>query len=81
MTKRKYDAYTLWVNWRNLGWQPAFTINQGVHWSPIEIIEDWLEARGYYDNPRSYWQRGKTWMIKPDGQMPANAIRERGTNQ
>ena len=77
MTKRKHEAYTLWMKWRNAGWRPELTVSQTSHWSPIEIIKDWLEARGWLDSPSSVWQQGKTWMIKPDGEIPADAMRER----
>ena len=75
MSKRKHKAYTLWMKWQGLGWTPEFTIHEDHgHWSPIEIIKEWLEARGYLDNPNSYWQQGKTWMIKPLGEKPAELL-------
>lgn len=71
---RTYKAYTLWMKWRNVGWKPEFTITEGypsAH-SPIEIIEHLMASRYALGG---YFIRGKTWMIKPEGQEPAERTR------
>ena len=72
---RTYKAYTLWMKWRNVGWKPQFTVeHEGSHSpSPLEVIEYWMGRRYSHD----YWERGKTWMIKPKGQEPAELLRLR----
>lgn len=64
----KFEAYTLWVKFRKDKWRPALTIKteeDGLWYSPIEMIEDFMDRFG------GYWQRGETWMIKPEGEIPA----------
>lgn len=66
-TKRKHKAYTLWQKWRNTGWKPAFTVREeSEFFNPIYIIEKYM--KGW---PPNFWIRGKTWMIKPEGEVPA----------
>ena len=68
----KYDAYTLWVKYRNVGWRPVITAKTGGRGtiSPYSFLNSW--AKGAYDG-LDYYKRGKTWMIKPEGQKPAGA--------
>lgn len=75
MTERKYKAYTLWLKFRNRGWMPKFTVEEGRRGfgpNPKEVISQWMILWELND----YWKRGKTWMILPKGQKPA-AIQEK----
>lgn len=80
MSNRKYAAFTLWRKWRDLGWRPHFTVESSAGTrhigdiSPREVIEDWMASR-FHHSPNSYWERGKTWIIKPEGQKPAGLKR------
>jgi len=78
MSKHKNISFTLWRKWRNLGWRPHFTVevmqNGATDSSPTGIIEDWMAVR-FPGGRNSYWKRGKTWMIKPKGQEPAELNR------
>ena len=72
----KYDEYTLWVKFRTTGWVALITAKKaGRGWlSPYSFLLNY--AKRVYTN-LEYYQQGKTWMIKPAGQMPAGAVRER----
>ena len=72
---RTYKAYTLWMKGRNVGWRAEFTVQveHSDSTSPLEIIERWMGAYSL----NGYWDRGKTWMIKPKGQEPAEFARAR----
>ncbi len=69
----KYDEYTLWVKFRNTGWIALITAKktEPVYLSPYSFLSDFAE-RVYKDN--SYYQRGRTWMVKPEGQKPADLL-------
>ena len=72
MTDRKHITYALWMKFRNTDWGIYFKVsNASNRWpSPIWIIEKWMEDRGYLDND-AYWERGRNWMILPEGKKPA----------
>ena len=66
-----YKAYTLWMKWKNTGWHQYFTVkaHQGTYKAnPIYIINSWMKRERLMI---AYWKRGETWMIKPEGQSPA----------
>lgn len=70
MTARKYKSYSLWLKWREQGWQVEVTCLD-VPWpatNPIRVLE--VLADSYSHN---YWKRGKTWMILPEGSRPKGA--------
>lgn len=72
--RRKHNAYTLWMKWRGIGWRQEFTITEHRgSWSSLEVLEHWM---GRFSGSGSYFQRGKTWMIKPEGQKPAELLRQ-----
>jgi hypothetical protein len=77
MTARKYQAYTLWMKFRNTGWIPKFTVETGRdQWpSPHEVIESWIKRRYTPEGSNGYWIRGKTWMILPNVKVPAELAR------
>ena len=72
----KYNAYTLWVKYRNTGWIAVLTAKATSHrygWSPYSHLNHY--AKMVYKG-LSYYRRGKEWMIKPEGIKPAELIRE-----
>ncbi len=73
---RKHRAYTLWMKFRNTGWIPRMTVAEvgGAHTlNPRAIIKDHMR---HTTDGISYWKRGKTWMIKPEGIKPAALTRQ-----
>ena len=68
----KYNAYTLWVKFRNTGWIALITAKKAGkgYLSPYSHLQNF--AKRTYAN-LDYYKRGKTWMIKPEGQKPAGA--------
>lgn len=69
----KHDAYTLWVKAKNRGWIPLITAKktEPEYLSPYGFLSDFAK-RVYKD--LSYYRRGKTWLIKPEGQKPAGCL-------
>ena len=69
----KHDTYTLWVKFKNRGWIPLITAKatDPCYLSPYSFLSDFAK-RVYKD--LSYYQRGKTWMVKPEGQKPAELL-------
>ena len=70
MSGRKHDAYTLWMKFKNTGWVPRMTVKEpaGGHGvNPRMVIRNWVRSQ---TSGNDYWQQGKTWMIKPEGQEP-----------
>ena len=74
MMSSKYDEYTLWVKFRNTGWVALITAKKTEphYLSPYSFLVDFANQayRGL-----SYYKRGKTWMVKPEGQKPAGWLR------
>ena len=68
----KYDTYTLWVKFRNTGWVAMIMAQKTdpEYLSPYSFLVDFAN-RVYRD--LDYYQRGKTWMVKPEGQKPAGS--------
>ncbi len=68
MTKRKFDRYTLWLKWQNVGWQPAITCLD-LGWpaeNPREVLEDWA----WSNYPGRHWKRDD-WMILGGDKVPS----------
>jgi hypothetical protein len=66
MTKRKFDKYTLWLKWGNLGWRPAIVI-VNLPWpaeNPRKVLENWAS-----NNYPSRWPRSD-WMILGGDKTP-----------
>lgn len=70
MTERKFKSYTLWMKWRNWGWNPHATCLNLPYPSinPIDVLKKIMES--YWSG---YWKRGRTWMILPDDRKPKGA--------
>lgn len=71
MTARKFKNYTLWVKWRQIGWEPILNCSNPTNSdiNPIEVLEYWFRDE-YVNLNLPYWKRGKTWMILPSGRKP-----------
>jgi hypothetical protein len=74
---RQHESYVLWLKswWKD--WTPFFTVSAPLNdWpSPLDVIKQWMN-HWEADTEDSHWQRGKTWMIKPEGEKPAELLRQ-----
>lgn len=66
MSKRKHNAYTLWLKWNDVGWRPEFTVKDTGNANPRKVCKEYFKWRFA---PHEAWNWNMI-MVLPEGRTP-----------